>query len=673
VSTPSITDLAAVASVENGAMFDEGLATAVSSGVLVRHRQDVDFRHALFREAALVRLASHHARRSHAAWAEVVERQPSSLTQAITLAHHLAESGDTARALDACLAARDVGDLLGAFPEVYRVLLKASELWPRVPDAESRTGRDLSALVAEAAEAAIVGEGRIEEGKELLRRARAALPADAPPGRSAWLDLVWNWAARAGDGTETLSDDELIEVVAAIPREPARLRWWACQDAAETLFGAGRTDEAEPYVRELLDMSEGTNDGAIANAMRYRARLERDRGHCAEAVEIARDAVRRADRFGQFLYRARCRDTFWQCLYDVGDLPGAADAAQHAVTLWGGDRPGPVSAEWAASVCNLAELLLDLGRWQEAHVQAAAVLDAENVSASTHVWARGVQTLVRARRGTDLSPGSRSAEDEQQSGTGRAYFMFDELVEAERRRWVGDLSGARAAIRPVLEQEPPIGNILMAVRAFALAASLEADREPQAQPVERQDWSGRLRRLLDALPLLGPIDDAFVETARAQLARRDAADSPEMWAAVVDRWRALAIPFELGQSLLRLGECAARAGRADDAKAAFEETVRIATDLDAVPLVEAVESAARRARVRLSSMQSRTPTSFGLTTRELEVLRLLADGATNGAIAKQLFMSPKTASVHVSHVIAKLGVANRTEAAAIAHRNGLLG
>ena len=55
------------------------------------------------------------------------------------------------------------------------------------------------------------------------------------------------------------------------------------------------------------------------------------------------------------------------------------------------------------------------------------------------------------------------------------------------------------------------------------------------------------------------------------------------------------------------------------------------------------------------------------------MLRLLADGATNAAIAQQLFMSPKTASVHVSHVIAKLGVANRTEAAAIAHKSGLVG
>jgi DNA-binding NarL/FixJ family response regulator len=62
-----------------------------------------------------------------------------------------------------------------------------------------------------------------------------------------------------------------------------------------------------------------------------------------------------------------------------------------------------------------------------------------------------------------------------------------------------------------------------------------------------------------------------------------------------------------------------------------------------------------------------------LTEREVEVLQLVADGLTNGQIGGRLFMSPKTASVHVSHILAKLGAANRTEAAATARRQGLLG
>ncbi|MEU8609327.1 LuxR C-terminal-related transcriptional regulator, partial [Actinoplanes sp. NPDC048791] len=58
--------------------------------------------------------------------------------------------------------------------------------------------------------------------------------------------------------------------------------------------------------------------------------------------------------------------------------------------------------------------------------------------------------------------------------------------------------------------------------------------------------------------------------------------------------------------------------------------------------------------------------------REREVLRLVAQGLSNSGIAKQLNISPKTASVHVSRIIAKLAVASRGEAAAVAHRLGLL-
>jgi DNA-binding CsgD family transcriptional regulator len=64
---------------------------------------------------------------------------------------------------------------------------------------------------------------------------------------------------------------------------------------------------------------------------------------------------------------------------------------------------------------------------------------------------------------------------------------------------------------------------------------------------------------------------------------------------------------------------------------------------------------------------------FGLTDREREVLRLLADGRSNGQIATALFISPKTASVHVSNILAKLGVSGRVEAAGVAHRLGLAG
>jgi DNA-binding CsgD family transcriptional regulator len=79
-------------------------------------------------------------------------------------------------------------------------------------------------------------------------------------------------------------------------------------------------------------------------------------------------------------------------------------------------------------------------------------------------------------------------------------------------------------------------------------------------------------------------------------------------------------------------------------------------------------------RARLGGEAPEKPASedpFGLTARELEVLRLVADGRSNGQIAESLFISRKTASVHVSNILAKLGVSTRVEAAALAHRRGL--
>ncbi|WP_460808629.1 helix-turn-helix domain-containing protein [Micromonospora zhanjiangensis] len=77
-------------------------------------------------------------------------------------------------------------------------------------------------------------------------------------------------------------------------------------------------------------------------------------------------------------------------------------------------------------------------------------------------------------------------------------------------------------------------------------------------------------------------------------------------------------------------------------------------------------------RVGLRDAGRPGPAADLLTVREREVLRLVAEGKSNSRIAEQLYISPKTASVHVSRIIAKLEVSNRVEAAAVAHRLGLL-
>src|SRR4051812_18758971 len=117
----------------------------------------------------------------------------------------------------------------------------------------------------------------------------------------------------------------------------------------------------------------------------------------------------------------------------------------------------------------------------------------------------------------------------------------------------------------------------------------------------------------------------------------------------------------------------AATGQRHAAVGVLSEAVGLAETLGAAPLLEEAMSLARRAR--LSGVTTATPNSgddpfdrLALTAREVEVLRLVAAGRSNGQIAEQLFISTKTVSVHVTNLMAKLGVTNRGGAAATAHR-----
>ena len=165
-------------------------------------------------------------------------------------------------------------------------------------------------------------------------------------------------------------------------------------------------------------------------------------------------------------------------------------------------------------------------------------------------------------------------------------------------------------------------------------------------------------------------------TAAEQL-RRDGAPATAAWEETVRAWEAAHHTWPLAYGRFRLAEALCVDGLRDDAAAPLRAAVRTAEDLGARPLLEDALALARRARVRVEADAVREPVvpeavPFGLTEREREVLTLVAAGRTNGQIAAALFISPKTASVHVSNILGKLGVTGRIEAAAVAHRLGLL-
>ncbi|HEX5303701.1 MAG TPA: response regulator transcription factor, partial [Streptosporangiaceae bacterium] len=142
------------------------------------------------------------------------------------------------------------------------------------------------------------------------------------------------------------------------------------------------------------------------------------------------------------------------------------------------------------------------------------------------------------------------------------------------------------------------------------------------------------------------------------------------WDAASAAWEELREPYPQAETLLRAAECALAGGDKQAAGSRLRRAATLAAELGAGPLGSEIATLARRARIALSpgaGAAAEPDLAAGLTDREVVVLRLVAAGRSNREIAGELFISPKTASVHVSNILSKLHVGSRGEAAATAH------
>jgi DNA-binding CsgD family transcriptional regulator len=233
---------------------------------------------------------------------------------------------------------------------------------------------------------------------------------------------------------------------------------------------------------------------------------------------------------------------------------------------------------------------------------------------------------------------------------------------------------------------------------LALVARAEADHalrgvdpgqgsmSPHGSAVER------IRQVAAGLPRPAPLSTVYADLIAAELDRAGAgagtdgspdlsqdADPLRQWSALVEAADAAGAAVHLRAYLrYRWAEAAAVSGDREAAAAAAAEARALAEPLGAKPLLDDIEALTRAARLLLGGAHadsvgageagSGAAAGLGLTPRELDVLRLVADGLSNGQIGAKLFIATKTVSVHVSNILAKLGVASRTEAAAVAHR-----
>jgi DNA-binding CsgD family transcriptional regulator len=260
---------------------------------------------------------------------------------------------------------------------------------------------------------------------------------------------------------------------------------------------------------------------------------------------------------------------------------------------------------------------------------------------------------------------------------------------AELRRREGDLDAARAAVDDALDRiEFCTEDVARIARVSAAGVAVEADRAQRARDLGEPDAERDavayadlyLARVAAAAQEGGPVEQAWDATARAEHARAAGTPDPEAWRATAEAWAALGRPYGAALAHWRRTEAHLAADDRAQAAAAAQEALDLARRIDATWLQGEVEGLVLRARLRPAeaAADSAAPVAgqeqedpFGLTPRERQVLALVARGATNREIGAELFMAEKTASVHVSRILAKLDVKSRTQAAALAHRLGL--
>jgi ATP/maltotriose-dependent transcriptional regulator MalT len=686
--------------------LDRALRDAVDRALLVVQPvgRRLAFRHALLAEAIEADLLPGERMRLHATLARILAQRPdlASTTPAgaaAELAHHLLESRDLPGALEAAVRAADAAVVARAYPEAHRLYERSLELFERVPDAASRAGLDRAGLLDRAAEASYHA-GDAVRAVALGRLAVDASEGGSDPARTGYLLVrLIEWTEEQGNWRAIPALAE--RALALVPEEPpSRERAFALIGRASTFLHRSRHRELAQAAAEGARVAAAcgaTGCEAIARSMRATGLADLCRDE--EAIEEVERAVALATASGG------TEETLIVMVnrLAVHGIPGHLD------------RLGDVLAETRQALDRegslvLTEPYLDLWEaciqeWQGRRTEAEALvsdhLGRAAMGPTTHSELLSFRGVLRVRRG-QLDDGEADARAALKLGSGVFAETAAEacwaLAEAALVR--GDPAAALDRVDEGLAALEPTDDVSRRahLHALGLAAAAELaersrarrEREPMAVASAAADRHlERLQAALDGrLVEEGGVNDyvrAMGAWGLAEAGRHAEEPSPDRWAEA-----AAALPA-IGESHLaaccRYREAeAAMAGPGDRPRAvkALRAARAWALKVGAEPLLRDVDGLARRARLDLAEPASEiqpadlrapvpSPDPYGLSPRELEVLAMLVDGRTNREIGAALFISEKTASVHVTHILDKMGVASRGAAAALAARAGLVG
>jgi DNA-binding CsgD family transcriptional regulator/tetratricopeptide (TPR) repeat protein len=679
-------DVLADASGLGGAELRTVVREAAESNVIVADvRGRYQFRHALLREVVHDDLLPGEHAELHLALARALEAQVAETGEdaLITagIAHHYLSAGCQREALVASLRAADAAERVHAHGEAGALLERALDLWSRVPDAMAEVGCERVEVVRRASRA-LINDGAHGRAEALLRQALGEVDEQRDPRVAAdLLELLSR--AQWSLGRSEDARDAIARAVALLPEDdgsPERARILSRQ--AKVAMLQGRFSEVLLTARAALDAA--IQAGAVGpradalNVMGLAAMMLGD-------IEEGRASLREAIAISPLGYE---RTSAWANLADALHLAGRPEEALAAAEQGLADTAGSGrGSDWLTLA--LVDIRWDLGDWAAARRDLPPP-DRRHVGV-TFAWveilrttialADGDHELARASLGriAELVPSSREPQFIGQYGSLRG--------ELERRS--GDLVAARAAVDDALDAIEFCSEDLPRIARLAeTGAAIEADAAQRARDLGDADaerdavarTEGFVARAEACAGDIRPVETARLATTLAHQARAQGNADPALDAAAADAWRAVSRPYPVALVQLRRAEALVARGEREAAAAQLVEVLAAAGDLGAPWLQAEAEGLGGRARLALPTLagapadvaaEDGNGDPFGLTPRERQVIALVANGATNREIGAALYMAEKTASVHVSRILAKLDVRSRTEAAAVAHRLGL--
>jgi DNA-binding CsgD family transcriptional regulator/tetratricopeptide (TPR) repeat protein len=663
------------------------------------------FRHTLLQEVVYAELFTGERLRLHAGFARALEARATTASPApvAELAYHWDAARDDRRALVAHVDSAMAAERVYAHAEAHSHYERAIELWDRLPhsEAEALVPGDRVALIQRAAEAASLA-GEHARAIELGRTAILAVDPATDPVRAGLLNERLRWFLwEAGD--QRAAAEAVRAALVLIPADPpSEPRARALAHLGGVLLFAGSFAESKASCEEAIAMARPLGERPVeALALGILGWDEAVLGDVEGGIARFREALAIAEELGSFAGIALGYSNLAGLLDRIGRVEEALAAAREGFAI---ARRGGLERTYGGEMLgHAAKALLDLGRWDEADALTDEALE-RAPTGPTAIWLLVNRARLETRRGQfdDAAEHLATARaiDESLGGTERRPALLSAL--AELAAWQRRIDDVRATVIEGIARASEMGLPDPAL-AWLAAMVLRAEADAAERARARRDEVGLTRAraagdevmrqverfggdgLESAAALTGPRGVAVAALCRAELARLEGRPSPPSWAEAARAWDAIGRPFTTAYARFREAEAllAARGERADAARA-LSAAWATCVSLGAAPLRAEIELLARQARIELvasGASAAEAPgaalaevgpgAEYGFTPREVEVLRLVAGGWSNQQIADALFISRKTASVHVSNILSKLGVDSRVEAAAIAHRLGL--